>query len=117
MIVGCLDDFLKIYKRTNEGLKPYQKIIFQLAISVIAAVYCYVNGLTALSVPFFKGVIVDVNLFIIPIVVFVFIATVNCVNLTDGLDGLAGNTASAYLLVLGLVLKNYPLFALFRLER
>ena len=41
MLVGFLDDFLKIYRKENEGLKPYQKIIFQLAIAVIAAVYCY----------------------------------------------------------------------------
>ena len=35
---------------------------------------------------------------------FIFIATVNCVNLTDGLDGLAGGTSCAYLLVFGIML-------------
>lgn len=103
MIVGFLDDFLKIYHKENEGLKPYQKIIFQVAISLIAALYCYFNELTVLNIPFF-GVTLDINWGIIPLVIFVFLATVNCVNLTDGLDGLAGGTSCAYLAVLGIML-------------
>ena len=47
-VVGFLDDFLKIYRKENEGLKPYQKILFQIAIAAVAAVYCYKNGLTKL---------------------------------------------------------------------
>ena len=39
-VVGFLDDFLKIYRKENEGLKPYQKIIFQVLIAAIAAAYC-----------------------------------------------------------------------------
>ena len=103
-IVGFLDDFLKIYRRENEGLKPYQKIIFQLSIAVIAAVYCYVNGITALKIPFGGGLEWDIGWGIIPLVLFVFLATVNCVNLTDGLDGLAGGTSAAYLAFLGIML-------------
>jgi phospho-N-acetylmuramoyl-pentapeptide-transferase len=97
-VVGFLDDFLKIYRKENEGLKPYQKIIFQLAIAVVAAVYCYVNGLTKLTLPFSFGKSVDFGWVIIPFTLFVFLATVNCVNLTDGLDGLAGSTSIAFLL-------------------
>lgn len=103
-VVGFLDDFLKIYRKENEGLKPYQKIIFQLAIATIAAVYCYVNSITSVIIPFGGGLSVDIGWAIIPLVLFVFIATVNCVNLTDGLDGLAGSTSLAYLAVLGVML-------------
>ena len=103
-IVGFLDDYLKISRKVNEGLKPYQKIIFQLSISAIAAVYCYLNGFTSLYIPFFKGADFDISWGIIPLVIFIFIATVNCVNLTDGLDGLAGGTSSAYLLIFGILL-------------
>ncbi len=103
-VVGFLDDFLKIYRKENEGLKPYQKILFQIAIAAVAAVYCYKNGLTKLNVPFGGGFSVDISWGIIPLVIFVFLATVNCVNLTDGLDGLAGGTSSAYLLVIGIML-------------
>lgn len=104
MLVGFLDDFLKIYRKENEGLKPYQKIIFQLAIAVIAAVYCYVNRITRLYVPFGGGFSFDIYWGIIPLVLFVFLASVNCVNLTDGLDGLAGGTSLAYLAAMGVML-------------
>lgn len=104
MLVGFLDDFLKIYRKENEGLKPYQKIIFQLAIAVIAAVYCFVNDMTYLAVPFGGGLSVNVYWGIIPIIIFVFLATVNCVNLTDGLDGLAGGSSMVYLAVMGCML-------------
>ena len=88
-VVGFLDDFIKIRRRHNEGLKPYQKILFQLAIAVIAAVYCYINGITSVNVPFGGGIAADIGAAVVPLVLFVFVATVNCVNLTDGLDGLA----------------------------
>lgn len=104
MVVGFLDDFIKIYHKKNEGLKPYQKIIFQLAIATVAALYCYFNGLTKLNIPFTSSS-ADISWGIIPLVIFIFTATVNCVNLTDGLDGLAGGTSCAYLLVLGIMLS------------
>lgn len=103
-VVGFLDDFLKIYRKKNEGLKPYQKIIFQLAIAAIAAFYCYFNKITLLNLPFFGGISVDIGWGIIPLVIFIFLSTVNCVNLTDGLDGLAGGTSLAYLAVMGIML-------------
>ena len=101
-VVGFLDDFLKIYRKDNAGLKPYQKIVFQLAISAIAAAYCYKSGVTAINVPF-AGVSADIKWGVLLLVPLVFTATVNCVNLTDGLDGLAGGTSSAYLFFIGVL--------------
>ncbi len=103
-VVGFLDDFLKIYRKDNGGLKPYQKIIFQLAIAAVAAVYCYLNGHTYVNLPFCGGKSVNLSWGIIPLTLFIFIATVNCVNLTDGLDGLAGGTSLAYLFIMGIIL-------------
>lgn len=103
-IVGFLDDFLKIYRKENEGLKPYQKIFFQVAISTVAAMYCYINGITSLYIPFCGKFCVDLDWGIIPLIILVFTATVNCVNLTDGLDGLAGGTSCAYLVAFGFLL-------------
>ena len=99
-LIGFIDDFLKIYRKDNLGLKPYQKIVFQCAIAAIAAVYCYLNDLTSINIPF-SSLTLDVSWGIIPIVIFIFLATVNCVNLTDGLDGLAGGTSLAYLFCMG----------------
>ena len=103
-VVGFLDDFLKIYRKDNGGLKPYQKIIFQLAIAAVAAVYCYLNGHTYVNLPFCGGKSVNLSWGIIPLTLFIFLATVNCVNLTDGLDGLAGGTSLAYLFIMGIML-------------
>lgn len=103
-LVGFLDDFLKIHRKENEGLKPYQKIIFQVAIAAVAAVFCYLNGLRNLNIPFGGGKSVYIGWGIIPLVIFIFTATVNCVNLTDGLDGLAGGTSFAYFSVTGVML-------------
>jgi phospho-N-acetylmuramoyl-pentapeptide-transferase len=74
-----------------------------VSIAIVAALYCYFNGITKLNIPF-AGISADISLGIIPLVIFIFIATVNCVNLTDGLDGLAGGTSCAYLMILGIML-------------
>ena len=96
LIVGFLDDFIKIYYHRNLGLKAYQKIIFQTAIALFAAFFAYQNGLTRCYLPFVGGS-VDVGAWCVPLYVFVFLATTNCVNLTDGLDGLASGTTAVYL--------------------
>lgn len=93
--VGFLDDFLKLRFHRNLGLKAYQKIVFQIAVAVIAGVFCYRSGLTVLNIPFSK-ISVDVGIWIIPLAAFVFVAATNCVNLTDGLDGLAASVSLWY---------------------
>ncbi len=97
--VGFLDDFIKLKFNKNEGLKPYQKIIFQLAISLIVGFFVYYNGITYFYIPFTKKTI-DFKYFTVPIVAITMIAITNSVNLTDGLDGLAGSTAFLYTLFL-----------------
>lgn len=100
MLVGFLDDLLKLVRKENLGLRPYQKILFQTAVAVIAGVYCYLDGLTLVYIPF-TSFGFDIGWWMIPLGVFVFLATVNSVNLTDGLDGLAGNTSAFYFLSMG----------------
>ena len=103
LLVGFLDDLLKKIRGNNLGLRPYQKIFFQLAVAVIASVYCCVEGLTALTIPYTK-LTFDIGWWMLPLGVFVFLATVNGVNLTDGLDGLAGSTSAVFFLFLGLLI-------------
>ena len=100
-ILGFLDDFIKIHFHHNEGLKPYQKIIGQVGIAIVVAVYVYLTGGTTLS---FFGLSFDVSWGIIPLVVLVLVATANSVNLTDGLDGLAGGVSFVYILIFGVIL-------------
>lgn len=100
LAVGFLDDFMKKRRKDNLGLRPYQKIIFQLAVAVIASLYCCLNGLTVLRIPF-TSLSFDVGWWMMPVGVFVFVATVNSVNLTDGLDGLAGSVSAVFFATVG----------------
>ncbi len=97
--VGFLDDFIKFKNKRNLGLRAYQKIIFQLLISVLVGVYVYQSNLISslLILPFSKTTI-DIEVWIIPLVAVIYLATTNAVNLTDGLDGLAGSTTMTYML-------------------
>ena len=93
--VGFLDDFIKHRFRRNLGLRAYQKIFFQVAIALIAGIFCYRNELTVLHIPFTR-ISWDIRIWMIPVAAFVFVAATNCVNLTDGLDGLAASVGFWY---------------------
>lgn len=98
-LLGFLDDFLKIKLKHNEGLKAYQKFVGQFGIALIVAIFVYSSGLVGSSVVLpFSLRVVDFKYWIIPFVVFVYLAITNAVNLTDGLDGLAGKTSIIYLI-------------------
>lgn len=101
--VGFLDDLLKIRRKDNLGLKAYQKIIFQGAAAILAGVFCYRAGLTFCRIPFTKNS-VNFCAWMIPFAAFVFVALVNAVNLTDGLDGLASGASAAYFLSFGVMI-------------
>lgn len=96
-ITGFLDDFIKFKFKRNLGLRPYQKLLFQLAIAIIIAVFVYKNEYLGgeLIIPFTNKT-VDVGVWIIPLVIVVFLGATNSVNLTDGLDGLASSTTMCY---------------------
>lgn len=100
MLVGLLDDLMKMKRKQNLGLTAAQKIVFQTLVALLAGVYCLRAKLTALHIPFF-GISIELGWWILPVCIFVFLATVNCVNLTDGLDGLAAGTCVPFFLFLG----------------
>ena len=91
-LVGFLDDFIKFKFKRNLGLRPYQKILFQLAVSLAVGIFVYKNLGGVILIPF-TNKLVNLGLGIIPLVVLVYLATTNSVNLTDGLDGLATSTS------------------------
>ncbi len=96
-VLGFLDDFIKVRFSRNLGLKPYQKIIGQVGLGLIVGYFVYAskNVGSAIDLPL-TDLTLDMKWGIIPFVALVYIATTNSVNLTDGLDGLAGYTAVAY---------------------
>lgn len=104
MAVGLIDDFLKRKHKENLGLKAWQKFAFQTAIAFLAGGYCIRAGLTKLHVPFFN-VTLELGVWTFPLAVFVFLATVNAVNLTDGLDGLASGVSVPFFGTLGIIVS------------
>lgn len=97
-IVGGLDDFIKIKFKQNLGLRAYQKIIAQTLIAVIIAVYAYRNKNIGASILIpYTSIEVNLGVFIVPFIIFIFLAVTNSVNLTDGLDGLAGGVTAVFM--------------------
>lgn len=109
-LIGFIDDYLKVRFSHNLGLKAYQKIIAQAAIGIIVSIYAYMHNSigSVVFVPFFN-ISFDLKWAYIPFAFFIFIATTNSVNLTDGLDGLATKTAIAYFssFMLILLIQNF----------
>lgn len=107
-LLGFLDDFIKIKFKQNEGLKPYQKIIGQVGIALLIALFVYQSGIvgTSIYLPFSEKQI-SLGWGIIPFVIFVLIAMTNSVNLTDGLDGLASSVSVVYLFLFSILLYGH----------
>ncbi|ONI42243.1 phospho-N-acetylmuramoyl-pentapeptide-transferase [Candidatus Epulonipiscium fishelsonii] len=92
-IVGFLDDYIKVAKKRSEGLTPIQKLLGQLGVTIIFAyLLAYYVGLdTNILIPFTDGKFLDLGPLYYPFLVFAVLGLVNAVNLTDGVDGLAGS--------------------------
>ncbi len=103
-LAGFLDDYLKVIKKQNEGLKVAPKFGIEFIGALLIALYVgYFSGLgTEVFIPFFK-VYVDFGIWYVPFIVFTMLAMVNAVNFTDGLDGLAAGTTTIVALFLTLV--------------
>lgn len=107
--VGFLDDFLKIKKKSKDGLFWYQKLIALGIVAVLFNVYLFLYGPEG-----FNRIYIDlfglhwsfnISWFFIPYSVLVLLSTTNAVNLTDGLDGLcAGSTFIVFIAFAGISL-------------
>lgn len=104
-VLGFLDDFIKIKYKQNEGLKPYQKIIGQFGIALIISLFVYFSNLVGSEcyIPFTDKTI-NLGIWIIPFIIFIYLAIVNSVNLIDGLDGLCSGVSSVVIFVFAIIL-------------
>jgi phospho-N-acetylmuramoyl-pentapeptide-transferase len=114
--IGFIDDFIKVILRRNLGLKAYQKLIGQIFVAVIIAIYqakTSISG-TKILIPFINEYW-DFGILYVPYIVTVMVATANSVNLTDGLDGLAAGVTLIVSAFFSLVAMNwgYPSIAMF----
>lgn len=92
-IIGFLDDYLKVVLKRSDGLLPWQKFLLQVIFTAIFAFYIlnYTDISLAMKIPFWSGHYLDIGVLAIPLMFFAVIGTVNGVNFTDGLDGLASS--------------------------
>ena len=92
--IGFLDDYLKVVRRSHQGLWPRYKLIVQILVGAAVCLTLMVLASrdlysTRLIFPFFKTLIPDLGWWYLPFGVLVLVSASNAVNLTDGLDGLA----------------------------
>ena len=110
-MIGFVDDFCKLMKKQNQGLKPHQKSLLQVLTAILYLVALRMLGYadTTLHIPFTE-LHVELGLVWYVFAVFVIVGMVNSVNLTDGIDGLAGSVTLVVACFFGLVGMNvlYP---------
>lgn len=88
--IGFADDYIKVVKKRNLGLRGWPKMLLQIVCGVVVALLLLLAGLsTIITIPFFKEFSPNLGWFYILFVLLVIVGASNAVNLTDGLDGLA----------------------------
>jgi phospho-N-acetylmuramoyl-pentapeptide-transferase len=110
--LGGIDDWLKLtsatHHRSRDGLKAWEKLIFQIGGAVLIASFLYadfknIEDAKLFWLPFYKHGLPLANWMFILIAIFYISATSNAVNLTDGMDGLAAGCVGMVGLVLALL--------------
>jgi len=111
--VGFLDDYLKVVRKKPKGLIGRYKIVGQVVAGLVvgSVIFFFPEWIdqdlwrfkSSTTIPFFKGLELDLGWFYIPVVVFIITATSNAVNLTDGLDGLAIGTVGIVAMTLAVI--------------
>lgn len=91
-LIGFIDDYLKVVKNRNLGLRAYQKLAMQSLVAALVVFLLYKSGLTDDNLLVHSiGLSIDMGWLKVPFLIVFILATVNSVNLTDGLDGLAAS--------------------------
>lgn len=112
-LVGFLDDYLIVVRKTNEGLKPLYKYALQSVVAIVFYILakCFIPSFdTVIQIPLLH-MNVDLGWFYPVLIYIMFTAESNAVNLTDGLDGLATGlsmVAIAPFVIFAVMSKNFP---------
>ena len=113
-LIGFVDDYVKLFKKRNKGLSATQKFIFQFS---TVGLYLFANAYffeadTAINTPWGN---LELGIFYYVVMLLAIVYIINCANLTDGIDGLAGSIAliiCVMILLLGDVQMGLPASAL-----
>lgn len=102
-LIGFLDDYLSIKRKTNIGLTAVQKIFLQLIVALVFFFIYMKSGNEPLLEIYTLNIRLDLGWFYGFFILFVLLGGSNAVNLTDGLDGLAGGLSAIAFLALGII--------------
>ena len=104
-LIGFLDDYIKVTKKHNLGLRAWQKLVFQFVLALALTIYAgYLNPSGEEMIPFI-GRTIELGIGYYFLTFFSIVAVVNAVNLSDGLDGLASGLT-------GIVMMFFTLIAI-----
>ena len=94
-VIGFIDDWLKTVKRRSDGLYAWQKFLLQMLVCTVLFLYLtfFTDVNMTILIPF-TGRYVDIGWLSVPLFYFAVLGTVNGVNFTDGLDGLASSVTT-----------------------
>jgi len=94
-IIGFLDDYIKVVRKHNLGLRAWQKILGQFVVTVLFSLYIekFTDISLAMKVPF-TDIVLDFGFWNIPILFFIALGTANGTNFTDGVDGLCASVTA-----------------------
>ncbi len=107
-LIGFVDDFCKLMKKKNEGLKAYQKSALQVIVALLYIYLLHVLGYidTTIHIPFTE-ISVELGIVYYIFALLVIVGMVNSVNLTDGIDGLASSVTLVVFVFFAFVGINY----------
>lgn len=102
-LMGFIDDFMKVKKNQNEGLTEIQKLFGQVLIAIIFFYIYMKSGSEPLLWIHAINLKIDVGWLYGFLILFILVGSSNAVNITDGLDGLAGGLSFIAALILGVI--------------
>ena len=102
-LLGLADDYIIIKRKTNRGLSELQKLFWQLLIAVVFCIIFLQGGREPTLEIFTLGITIHMGWFYPIFIMFMLVASSNAVNITDGLDGLAGGLSAIAFLTFGMV--------------
>ena len=110
-LIGFLDDYIKVVMKSSEGLTPVQKLAGQILVTTVFVIYLtqYTTVSLNMRLPFSNGLYLNMGIFSVPMLFCIMLGTVNGVNFTDGLDGLATGVTilvAAFFTVVAIGLKS-----------
>lgn len=112
-LIGFADDYIKVVKKRNLGLRPRQKLGWQMSATLLIFAVLWWHwhqiGQDFLVTLPFTHLALDLGAFYALFMLLILLATTNAVNLTDGLDGLLSGTAA-------IVFAAYAMYAYWHTE-